>query len=73
MCSEVTKLSLAAMLFGEDVVDLESQAVDGLGELAVLAESLCPLAHSPFEICWYGHGVMSPARPVSRLAVRATA
>ena len=47
--AEVIEPRLAAVLLGDDVIDLEGQGIRRLGEPAVFADSLRPLPHAPIE------------------------
>ena len=44
---QVADLRLAAMLLGDDVVDLERPRIERLRKSAVFATSLCSLSHAP--------------------------
>ena len=51
---QISLLRLAAMLLGDDVIDLKRKRQNELGKAAVFTPMLGPLPHSPSEVAIHG-------------------
>jgi len=57
------------VLLGDDMINLESQGISHLRELAVFVHPLRPIPNAPVYLCWHPHGFMLKSRRVSTLGV----